>query len=523
MTFLPSIVSWLQRNRTTVRVAFVLRIIAMGLGSIFSLVWYRLLVHTMGNSLFGAFQIFQSMTRLGGLGDLGISAALSLKAGMMLGAGDESATRKLLASARSLYLFLACTLCLVFLALSPWLPHWFHFKTVPGVGSTTLLFLYGGLSLAAIIIGGYFASLNFAHGTVTWPILPSMLLSQALAPFFHWQLASIHAPLWVQNMPYLAAAALMAFLSWRMLKWSHPWLGNLRPLQFDASQWKSLAGASWWTYLMTLGNAIYVTTDRLVIGAGFVNGNDIIPSYVANYKVCELGVTLILTASFVALPKITQWISSPQESDRRRLLTELDRLSTFEIIAACVVTLGYLAFNNLFVRIWMGKGFNMPLILQFAFACNLAVTCGGNAGLQMSSRAGNNGLKFCGLALGGTALINVALSILSVKHGWLPGVAIATVIAQSISTVFLGVILCRYLGLSVWRWTARCWLLPVLFTATAAGLKLLFKENSLLDLGVLSACYLVLFLVVCRLAGMNLELLRTEIKVARELFLKRLT
>lgn len=469
--------------------------------------------------MYGAFLIFQSMTRLGGVGDLGISGALALKGGLMLGAGDESGCRKMLASARSLFLFLSCALFVVFLALSPWLPQWFHFKSVPGVGSMPLLFLYGGLSLAAVIIGGYFASLNFAHGTVTWPILPSMLLSQALAPFFHWRLALIHAPLWVQNLPYLAASLMMAFLMWRMLKWSHPWLGSLRPMEFDRSQWKMLAQASWWTYLMSLGNVIYVTTDRLVIGAGFANSNDIITGYVANYKVCDLGVTLILTASFVSLPKITQWIASPQEADRRRLLTELDRLSTFEIVSACVVVLGYLAFNNLFVRLWIGRGFNAPLALQFAFACNLAVTCGGNAGLQMSARAGDRGLKLCGLALGGTALINVALSILSVKFGSITGIAVATVIAQSIATIFLGVITCRYLKLSVLRWMARCWLLPISFTVAAAGLKKeLFPDDSLFDLGLLSACYLVLFLVVCKLAGFTRELLRTEIKVLSGLF-----
>lgn len=518
MTFWSSIASWLQRNRTTVRVAFILRMVAMAAGSIFSLLWYRLLVHAMGKSLNGAFLIFQGMTRLGGVGDLGVSGALALKAGLMLGAGDETGLRKLLASARSLFLFLACALCVVFLALSPWMPRWYHFKSVPGVGSMNFLFLYGGLSLAAMVIAGYFASLNFAHGTVTWPILPSMVLSQALAPFFHWRLALIHAPFWVQNLPYLGASVIMAFLMWRMLKWSHPWLGNLRPVEFDRTQWKTLASASWWTYLMSLGNAIYVTTDRLVIGAGFANGKDIVSTYVPNYKVCDLGVTLILTASFVSLPKITQWISSPQESDRRRLLTELDRLSIFEIASSCIVVLGYLAFNNLFVRVWLGKDFNMPLALQFAFACNLAVTCGGNAGLQLSARTGDRGIKLCGLALGATGLINVTLSILSVKFGSITGVAVATVIAQSIATIFLGVVTCRYLGLSALRWIARCWLLPVLFTVAAAGLKVLFPEDSLFDLGLLSACYLVLLLVVCRLAGLTRELVRTEIKVLSGLF-----
>src|SRR5215472_12878931 len=355
MRFGSAIFAWFQRNRTSVRMAFVLRMVAMAGGSLFSLLWTRLLLRAMGDPLNGLFQSFQGLARLGGLGDLGISGALALKTGQMLGSGDEPGLRKLLASARSLFLFMSCTLCHLFMVLSPWLSRWLNFKDVPGAGSMPLFFLYGGLSVGVFIIGGYFASLNYAHGTVTWPILPTVALGQILAPFFHWRLAVLHAPLWLQNLPYLMSAATIAILAWWMLKWSHPWLGNFYPLEYDRSQWHMLGSASWWTYLMTIGNAIYFATDRLVIGA--VIGWAVIPSYLANYKVCDLGVNLILTAAFVSLPKITQWISSPHEAGRQRLLVELERLSTFEIVLACIVVLGYLAFNDLFIRLWLGKAY----------------------------------------------------------------------------------------------------------------------------------------------------------------------
>jgi O-antigen/teichoic acid export membrane protein len=247
-------------------------------------------------------------------------------------------------------------------------------------------------------------------------------------------------------------------------------------------------------------------------------GTAVIPTYQANYKVCELGVNLIVTAAFVGFPKITQWIASPHEADRRRAMTELQRLSVFEVVLACVVTLGYLAFNNLFVGIWLDKAHQAPLAWQIAFAANLAVTCGGNAGLQFSMRAGDRGLKVSGLIIAGAGLLNLSLSILSVKLGSITGVAVATVVAQSISTIFLGVVTCRFLGISVLRWTARCWALPLGFTLSAAALKELFPDDSVMHLGVLSVCYGVLFLVVCRLAGVTPGLIRTELSQARALF-----
>ena len=516
MSFLPATISWLRRNRTSARMAFVLRMVAMALGSIFGLLWTRLLLHAMGDDLMGLFQSFQALTRLGGLGDFGITGALALTVGTMLGAKDDAGLRKLLASARSLFLVLAVGLCVLFIGLSPWMPKWLGFDVVPEAGSMFGLFIYGGLSLGLFIIGGYFASLNYAYGTVTWPIVPSILFVQVLAPFFHWRLAVLHMPLWVQLLPYFGAGVLMAVVSWWMLKCSHPWLGELWPLKQNRKDWKALAGKSGWMYLVSIGTVIYFATDRLVIEKWI--GPRIVPTYGANYKVCELAVTLIVTAAFVSFPKITQWISSPDKADRERLLVELNRLSVFEIVLGCGAVLGYLAFNNLFIPLWLGDhDHGAPLSWQVAFACNLAVTVGGNAGIQLSSRSGDHGVKLAGLVAGGTGLLNLALSIVSVKLGSIAGVAVATVIAQSISSICLGTVTCRYLGISSLRWMARCWLLPVAFTLVAAGLKMLFPDDSLLHLSVLSTCYLVLFVVICRLTGLTREMVRAEFRQARAL------
>jgi O-antigen/teichoic acid export membrane protein len=330
-------------------------------------------------------------------------------------------------------------------------------------------------------------------------------------------------PLWIQQLPYLASAALLAFLAWRMLKWSHPWLGDLAPLKRNRAEWKLLAGTSWWSYLVSIGTTIYFTTDRLVIGAFIGTGE--IPRYQVNYRVCELLFLLIVTASFVGGPKLTQWMASPLAPDRQRLLTEVNRLSTFEIVVGCGSVLGYLAFNNLFIRIWLDRAHQAPLALQFAFACNLAITIGGNAGIQLSMRCGDKGLKSAGLVCFGTGLLNLALSILSVKlvsvYGLtfaITGVAVATVVAQSISSVCLGAVTSRYLNLPVGRWLARCWLLPVVCTLLAAMLKQLLPDSSLMHLGMLSACYFGVFLVVCRVAGLDRELIRFELRQARAMF-----
>src|SRR5438128_1234316 len=131
-------IAWLQRNRTSVRLAFILRVIAMAISAVLSLLWYRLLLRAMGDSLYGLFLSFTAVSRFGGVGDFGISGAVGIKGGMMLGRGEHEPLRKLLASARSLFLLLAALNMILFTALSPWLPQWLHFQNVPGAGSLPL-------------------------------------------------------------------------------------------------------------------------------------------------------------------------------------------------------------------------------------------------------------------------------------------------------------------------------------------------------------------------------------------------
>jgi O-antigen/teichoic acid export membrane protein len=493
--------------------AFLLRIIATAAGSLLSLLWGRLLVRAMGNVLWTLFDAFQAVGRLGLLGDLGTSGAVMLKAGAMLGKRDDEGLRKLLASARSLFLLVAVGIFVSFAVFSPGLPSWLNFHQVPNAGSLPLLFIFGGVSAAATIIGGYFAALNYANGTVTWPILPSLIIGQIVAPFIHWKLALLGMPLWVQYSPYTFTAAIAAIWAWLMVRWSHPWLGNLRPLKCNFNLWKTLAGMSGWLYLSTLGNVIYTTTDRLVINAHFDPGI-LLPRYRFNGKICDLALTLIISASFVSLPKLTQWLASPAEADQRRLRVEASRLNTFQIVLVCGIALGYLALNDLFIRLWQGADYNAPLAWQVAFAANLAVTAGGEVGIQMCFR-NDRDLKTAGLMFVGTGLLNLGLSILAVKFESVTGVAVATVVAQSILSLTLNWLVCRRLGYSPFGWLGRSWLLPLGLVLAGAALKMWLPHPSLSNIGALFGLYALLFFFTCILAGVNKEMIYAEIKVLR--------
>jgi len=507
-------IAWLQRNRTSVRLAFGLGLASRIASVALSLFWSRLLLHTMGDALNGLFIAFQGVARLGGLGDFGTGGAVGLRAGQMLGKGDETKLQIFLANARSALLTLGGAVLVILLALSPWLPNWLRFGPVAGAGSLTILFVVGAFSAALLVVGVYFYNLNYAHGTVLWPVLPAFILTQ-LSLGSHWLLARAHFPLWVQYLPYLAVAVASVLLAKKMLDWSHPWLGRLIPLRCDGPEWKFLFTSSGWVYLCGLGNLIYTTTDRVLINAVF--GSAILPKYYYNYKLCELAVIVVVTASSVSMPKITQWLADRDESKQKRAAAEINRLNQFQIVLGCAAAFVYLAANDWFVRLWLGAGYHAPAAWQAAFALNLAITAGGDAGIQVAGRCGTNGIRAAGMAIAAAGLLNLALAIVAAKLHSITGIASATVVAQSCLNVALAIYVCRHLGLSVLRWIAKSLLLPLLAVLAAAGLKTIFPDESFLRLCELSGCYAALLLLVAWLAGINRELLRSEWAIVRSM------
>jgi len=466
---------WIIEQRTSIRLAFVLRVVAMVISAGLSLFWTRALLRSMGDALYGLFVSFLAVTRLGGLGDLGISGALAVRSGQAIGRGETDQLRTFLIGARSLFLLMIVGLSGIFLALSPWLPRWLGFIESPHSGSLTLLFATGALMLFVTLASGYFHSLLVASGTVTWPILPVMFFAQ-LGLAIQWWGASAGWPLWLQSLGITAASIGGLLVLAILLKAAHPWLGNLRPIRVDLAVWRDLATTSGWIYLYTLGSAIYAATDRLLINAGF--GAAAVPTFLVNSKLCELAVQVISSASFVSLPKITRWIASPDPADRERLTTELDRLRIFQGVLGVAAATIYLAINDWFIRLWLGPEQQAPMLWQLAFAMNLAITTAGDAGIQTAGLCGKNGVRAGGLAIGGTGLLNLGLSLIAVAMGSIAGIAFATVIAQVALVIILGIYTARYLALNSSRLLVQSCALPLAAILASYGLLYIFPRDS---------------------------------------------
>lgn len=504
--------SWLKRERSSTRLAFLLQTISRLATAGLALVWTRLLLQAMGVELNGLWLAFQAVATLGGLGDLGMGGAVGITTGRMLGQKDDDALQRFLAGARALFLLLAAVSAGGVLLLSPWLPQWLGLQSVAGSGSLTLLLALAALGFVPIVVNSYVGNVSYACGNLTWPIVPAFLLTQA-ALAAHWLLARAHAPLWMQYAPYVTAGIVTLLLAWWFVRLSHPALARLLPLRFGWDEWRTLAGQSFWMYLWGLGCAVYTTIGRLVINAGF--GPALVPAYHNNYKVCELALFAISAASFAAMPKITRWLASTESGEQARGVSEILRLNRVQVLLSCAAALAYLAGNDLFIRLWFaGVGdLRVPLSWQFAFALSLAISGAGDAAVQVSPRCSASGLRISGLAVGATALINVVLSVAAMKAGSMFGIAMATVVAQTFFSLWISRYVCRELKLSWGAWVLRSWLAPVLITSAAFAARFWLDYQVWWQALLLVGIYLLLLGGAALAAGLTMGFVREELRI----------
>jgi O-antigen/teichoic acid export membrane protein len=511
------LVPWLRRIRNSSRLAFMLQLGARIATSLMALIWTRLLLRAMGKPLYGLFLSFQNIAQLGGVGDLGMGGAVNIQTGQYLGQGRHEELKQFLSAARAIFLTLALSVAAGFLVFMPWLANPLGFKPGPDlpvshVGSFLPLFACGAVAVGMLVASSYVNNLNYACGTLTWPVIPIFVLLQC-SLMVHWSLARQGCPLWMQYCPYAVSAMVNFLLACLYLRAGFPDLARILPLRFDLRLAATLFERSFWMYLNSLGNLVYVGTSALVIQAWF--GSAQVPVYRCNYRVCELAVFMILSASFVAVPKFTQWLADPSPETREKVLTNLRRLNQFQTFAGCVGALGYLAINNFFMIHWLGRDMLAPLAWQSAFALNLAVTTSGDAAIQAASRCGRNGIRVTGGFIGVTALINVSVSILAAHFGRLGGVALAAGIAQSLLSISLGIYVCGYLKLSWVPWVARTWLLPASVVAIAATLRMRVPMDSAPHVLLIAGVYAGMAVAVLLILGINRKLIREEMAIVR--------
>ncbi len=514
---------WLQAQRSSTRLSFLLQILCRVGSALLGLLWARLLLISMGKSLNGLFLNFQSITTLGTLGDLGMGGLVNIRVSRLLGQQDEAALKNFLAGARGIFLAVAALALAAFWMISPWLFKTLQFDQNPQTGFLPMLSLVGGAAIALVVLNSYINNLNYGAANLVWPVVPSLLILQ-LGILGHWLLARQHVVLWVQYVPYVLASILIQVTGWWYLKCSHPSLATVMPLRFNWKQFVDLSENSVWIYLDNVGAGIWVATDAFLITARF--GPEIIPAYKYNFKLCELALFVLNSACLAALPKIALWLASPDPAKREHGIAEILRLNKFQTFLGCSAALAYLIINDGFMHLWMrGQHLQVPLLWQTAFAGVLAITGAGLMPNYVALRCGDRGIRVTGIVALFCALLNFGLSFLAMELSpvlgmkfSIFGIALATVIAASVKFLYLGRFCARELEISWWKLIMKNWLLALGITCFAVLVRWALPQTGAINIALLVLIQLSAFLVIARMAGVGLKDLREEKRIFQAIF-----
>jgi peptidoglycan biosynthesis protein MviN/MurJ (putative lipid II flippase) len=156
----------------------------------------------------------------------------------------------------------------------------------------------------------------------------------------------------------------------------------------------------------------------------------------------------------------------------------------------------------------------------------MAVTASGDAGQQIAIRAGPRGLRVAGTLVGITALVNVSLALVAMHAGSLVGIALATVVAQSLQNLLSSAYACRRLQLRWWSWSLRAWALPVTVVLLAGWLRLHLPLSTpehrvlFVNVALLAGAYAALILASAAFLGITFTFVRDELAILRG-FVKR--
>lgn len=437
---------------------------------------------------------------------------MNIQTSRMLGQRRERDLKDFLAAARGFFLTAGGVAFITLLLLSPHLFNSWKFDAIPGIGSYLPLSLVAAGAVGLLVLNSYINNLNYGCGNVVWLIVPSFLLAQ-FSMCAHWLLARQHSPLWLQYLPYVFGAFGLQLLGWYCIRISHPELSSTT-VTFDRKQFVALFGNSFWMYLSTVSNSIYVAADRFFIIGAF--GAAMVPAYAYNTRLCELASFVINSANLASMPKITQWLASPEPALRQRSIQELFRINRFQTFLGCCAALVYLNVNNWFVRFWLGSDFQAPFAWQIAFAANLAAASAGLMGLDLAARCCDQGIRVAGLTVFAASLLKLVLSWVAIKQSSILGLAIATVTASSCSMLILGWFTSRQLKISWWKLSVQNWLVAGGVVAGGALLQLHGPGGVAVKSVILTASFFVIALLV----GIRFADVRDEAKVLSAMFEK---
>jgi O-antigen/teichoic acid export membrane protein len=415
-----------------------LRVI-VGIAVMFFLIPF--MVSRLGVDLFGLWSLIFAVVGLFGLLDLGFATAAMKYVAELTAKGDHTQRNEVLATLLVVYSVLgAVCLALVAILAGP-ASGWFDLPTGQARPFTLALWLIGTVVainfpaslVKAILIGSGRMHLVNAIELVITLVNAALIVVLLEAGFGLVGVAIATA------VTMLLGPLVMLPLAIRLT----PGL-SASPRLFSRARVRELLGFSLYFFIANVAVLIILRIDPVVIKAFLTLGA--VAVYAVAAKIAEYTYLLNKQFSNALMPLVSQSKGAGDADMVRRILVDGTRFLL--AIAAPFIALLFFYADAIVVR-WMGQEFaeSVPLLRLLLLAVLFS-----SVQLNAANVLGMTGHhRFVAFAMGGSAVLNLILSIILIQVLGLTGVALGTMLATLVAELLLVVPrACREQGLGLW-------------------------------------------------------------------------
>jgi len=403
------------------------------------------IVSRIGVDLFGLWSLIFAVVGLFGLLDLGFATAAVKYVAELTTKQDHAGRNQVLSTLFVIYSSLGIICLLLVATLAGTVPSLFDLTDAQGDAFTIALWLLGtavalGFPLSlfkAILVGsGRMSIVNLVELGTTL-VNAALIVVLLRAGYGLLGLAISTAT------TMLLAGLLLIPLAYRLT----PEL-SLSPKRFARERVRELGNYSFFFFIANVAVLIILRIDPLVIKAFLPLSA--VAVYAVAAKVAEYTYLLNKQFSNALMPLVSQSEGAGDSATVRRILVDGTRF--LMAIALPFIALLFLYSEDI-IRLWMGEEFarSAPL-LRILLVAVLFTSVQLNAA-NVLGMTGHH--RFVAFSMGGSAIVNLVLSVLLVQYWGLTGVAVATLAAAFfVETLIIVPAACARNGMSLGRFVS---------------------------------------------------------------------
>lgn len=419
-----------------------------------------IIVHRLGNEIYGIWVLIVSITEYFTVLDLGVSTALIRFISKYEAQGNRELSRKVYSN--SFVFFAAVTVVIIAFASV----FAFYFDDIFNITSLSegylyTVFLIAGINIAlGILFSVFLGTLRAVQEfhqlnviSITTMILKNVLLVILL--FSGYKLIAIAA---VQ----LATSAAAWALQYALIRSRYAHL-RFKRADTDMGVFRMIFNYSIYSFIISIALKILFFTDSIVIGSL------ISVTFVAFYSIPMTLMLYLERFIYSAMSVLTPVVSTNEALGNEEKNREIYILGSRYSVMLSLPALFVLFTNgDSFMAMWMGKEYGLHgasvlkiLIIGYVFSLSQVIA---NGILKGMSRH-----RVFAYILMGEAACNLVMSVLLAGRYGIDGVAIGTTVPLVITNlVLVPVYTCRVLGLNYWRYLFQSYKHLFILTAAAA-------------------------------------------------------